>query len=192
MTAPQTSAETSVPSAALPAPGRPPVAAPTAGYVGAVIALMLLFAGAVALRDAAVIVGWLRGSPWTTTVISGLDGLTHRGWMTAVGVVAILIGLWTVAAALRPRRRTAFVVPARTSVWIAKPDLARLAGAAAETVPGVLAARAAASLRTVKVTADVTAGDPAVKAAIATAVADAIGGFITAPRIKVRTRSGEN
>lgn len=176
-----------------PASGRPPVAAPAAGYVGSLIALLILAAGAVALRDAAVHFGWLQGTAWTDTAVSGLDGLTYQPWMLPAGVVAILIGLWWVSAALRPRRRTALAVPAKTSVWIAKADLARLASAAAASVPGVLDSRASASLRTVKVTADVTVGDPAMKAAITTAVAETIGGFTkTTPRIKVRTRTGAN
>ena len=176
-----------------PAAGRPPVAPPTAGYVGAVIALALLGFGAVALRDAAVGFGWLRGAPWLTTAISGLDGLTHQGWMLPAGVVVTLAGVWTVSAALRPRRRTALAVSARTSVWIAKADLARLAAAATETVPGVLSARASASLRTVSVTAEVTAGaDAALEATIADAVTWALRDFTdTTPRIKVRIRTGE-
>ncbi|KAA0092773.1 hypothetical protein CIW49_28730 [Mycolicibacterium sp. P1-18] len=176
-----------------PAPGRPPVAAPAAGYVGALIALLILALGAVALRDAAVHFGWLTGTAWIDTAVSGLDGLTYQGWMLPAGIVAILVGLWWVSAAIRPRRRTALEVPATTSVWIAKGDLARLASAAADSVPGVLDSRASASLRTVKVTANVTAGDPALKAAITTAVADAVGGFTTTtPRITVRTRTGAN
>ena len=176
-----------------PAPGRPPVAAPAAGYVGALIALLILALGAVALRDAAVHFGWLTGTAWIDTAVSGLDGLTYQGWMLAAGIVAILVGLWWVSAAIRSRRRTALEVPAATSVWIAKGDLARLAGAAADSVPGVLDSRASASLRKVTVTANVTAGDPALKAAITTAVADAVGGFTTTtPRITVRTRTGAN
>jgi hypothetical protein len=180
-------------AATQPAPGKPPVAPPAAGYVGALIALLTLALGVVALRDAAVDFGWLTGTAWVDTAVSGLDGLTYQGWMLPVSVVAIVIGLWWVSAAIRPRRRTALAVPAATSVWIAKADLARLSSAAAQSVPGVLGSRASASSRTVTVTADVTGGDPALKAAITTAVADTIGGFTTTtPRIKVRTRTGAN
>ncbi|MCV7422744.1 hypothetical protein H7K45_19535 [Mycobacterium yunnanensis] len=176
-----------------PAPGRPPVAAPAAGYVGALLAFLILTAGAVALRDAAVHFGWLTGTAWIDTAVAGLDGLTPQGWMLPAGVVVAVVGLWWIVAALRPRRPTALEVPAQTSVWIAKADVARLARAAAESVPGVLSSRALASLRSVKVTADVTGDDAALQAAITTAVADAIGGFTTTtPRLKVRTRTGAN
>ena len=177
-----------------PAAGRAPVAAPTAGYVGAVIALLLLAAGVVALRDAAVGWGWLRGAPWITTAISRLDGLTYQGWMLPAGVVAVVIGLWSIAAGLTPRRRTALAVSARTSVWLPRADLARLAAAAATTVPGVLSVKASASLRTVSLRADVTAdGATALDAAISAAVTEALHGFtVRNPRIKVRVRTGEH
>ena len=74
---------------------------------------------------------------------------------------AVLVGAWCVYAALRPRRRTAVAVAARSSVWIAPADLARLASRAAETVPGVLDARSSATLRKITVTAHTTAGSGA-------------------------------
>ncbi|MBJ7339805.1 DUF6286 domain-containing protein [Mycolicibacterium sp.] len=176
---------------ARPAAGRPPVAPPAAGYVGTLLALLLLAVGAVALRDFAVDMGWLRGSPWSTAAVDWLDGLTYQDWMRAVGVVVALAGLWSLYAALRPRRRTAIAVPARSSVWIGPTDLARLAAAAAETVPGVLSVRASANLRTITVKAEVTAAsDPAIRTAITSAVGDAVSGYTTATRIKVRTRTG--
>lgn len=177
-----------------PAAGRPPVAAPAAGYVGTLLALLMLGVGAVALRDFAVAMGWLSGSRWTTAAIGTLDGLTCQGWMVPLGIVLALLGLWFSNAALRPRRRTGVAVPAASSVWIAPAELARLAAAAAETVPGVLGSRASANLRRINVTADVTAADdPALKSAITTAIGEAVKGWTaTTPRIKVRTRTGEH
>lgn len=179
---------------ATPTAGRPPVAAPAAGYVGTLLAVLMMAAGAVALRDFAVAMGWLQGSPWTTAAIGTLDGLTCQGWMVPLGIVLALLGLWFSDAALRPRRLTGLAVPAASSVWIGPADLARLAAAAAETVPGVLSSRASANLRTIKVTADVTAADdPALKSAIVTAIGEAVNGWTAkTPRIKVRTRTGEH
>lgn len=181
----------------LPAAGRPPVAAPAAGYVGTLIALLLLAAGVVAVRDATVFAGWLDGRPWTSTFIDWLDGLTVRWYTTPLGVLAIVIGLWWVYAALRPRRRTAVAVAAQTSVWIAPADLAHIASAAAELVPGVLDARAKAGLRKIVVTAHITSdtGDSSagkrIKTAIATAVTDAVESFVASPpKVSVRTRTG--
>jgi hypothetical protein len=177
-----------------PRAGRPPVAPPAAGYVGTLIGLTLLALGAVALRDFAVLEGWAQGSPWITATIEWLDGLTYQGWMLPAGIVTALLGLWSLYAALRPRRRIALAVPARSSVWIGPADLARLAARAAENVPGVLDCSASASLRSITVKAEVTAAsDAAIKAAITTAIGDAVSGFAyPPPRIKVRTRTGEH
>lgn len=180
----------------LPAPGPAPVAAPAAGYVGTLIALLVLGAGVIALRDAAVFAGWLDGQPFTSTLIDGIDGLTVQWWTSPVGIVAILLGLWWTYAALRPRRRTAVAVAADTSVWIAPADLARIATTAAETVPGVLQARTSASLRKITVTAETTAADgntvgAQLKSAISTAITEHLGTLLaSAPKITVRTRTG--
>ena len=179
----------------LPAPGRGPVAAPAAGYVGALIALVVLGAGVVAVRDAAVFAGWLDGQPFTTTAIDGIDGLTVQWWTSPVGIIAIGVGLWWTYAALRPRRPTAVAVAADTSVWIAPADLARIATATANTVPGVLSARSKAGLRKITVTAQITAdtsndGQP-LKSAIAAAITNALGPALASPpKIMVRTRTG--
>ena len=95
------------------------MAAPAAGYVGTLIAVLMLGLGVIALRDSAVSAGWLDGRPWITTVINWIDGLTFAWWMIPAGIAAILVGAWWVYAALRPRRRTALAVTAASSVWIA-------------------------------------------------------------------------
>jgi hypothetical protein len=179
------SAEASMPPAA-PAP----VAAPVAGYAGTVIALLMLGVGVIALRDSAVSAGWLDGRPFTTTFVGWLDGLLFTWWMIPVGVLAVLAGAWCVYAAVRPRRRTAVAVTARSSIWMAPADLARVASHAAETVPGVLDARSSATLRTITVTAHTTAGGGQIKTAVAEAVRDAATIVRTPPKIRVRTRTG--
>lgn len=182
--------------AGLPPAARGPVAPPAAGYVGALIALLLLALGVVALRDSAVSAGWLRGRPFLTTAIGWVDGLGFDWWMIPAGAVAIAIGLWWVSAALRPRRRTAVSVTARSSVWIGPADLARLASRAAHTVPGVVDARSSATLRKVTVTAKVTAtttvgeSGSGLASAIETAVREATAVTSSPPTVRVRTRTG--
>ncbi|GLP78393.1 hypothetical protein TUM20983_55030 [Mycobacterium antarcticum] len=198
MTTPsETASATDRRPARLPAAGRAPVAAPSAGYVGTVIALVLLGAGIVALRDTAVLAGWLDGQPFTTTAIEGIDGLTVSWWTSPVGILAILIGAWWVYAALRPRRRTAIPVAADTSVWISPANLARIASAAAQSVPGVLDARSSAGLRKIVVTAQTTSDEDVskdgkqIKKAIAEAVGDTVNDFLATPlKVSVRTRTG--
>jgi hypothetical protein len=173
---------------------KPPVAAPAAGYVGTLIAVLLLGLGVVALRDSAVSAGWLDGREWTKNAIGWLDGLTFAWWMIPAGVLAVVVGLWWVYAALRPRRRTAVAIDAHSSIWIAPADLARLASHAAESVPGVLDARSSATLNRITVTAHTTSdGDAtAVESTITDAVRQATTLLGEPVKIRVRTRTGDS
>jgi len=115
----------------------PPVAAPAAATVGVLLALLLPGAGVVGVRDGAVGAGWLHGAYWTRSAAQHIDGLTPQVWMIPVGVVLAPVGAWWVLAALKPRRRTALALQARSAVWIRPRDLAHLLAATAERVPGV-------------------------------------------------------
>jgi hypothetical protein len=176
-----------------PTPANAPVAAPAAGYVGTLIALLLLGLGVVALRDSAVSAGWLDGKEWTKTAIGWLDGLSFAWWMIPAGILAIVVGIWWVYAAVRPRRRTAVAVAADSSVWISPADLARVASAAAESVAGVLDARSTATLHKITVTAHTTedGGDTSVESAIADAVRGATSIVSSPVKIRVKTRTGD-
>ena len=44
-----------------------------------VLALVLLGVGVVALRDTAVALQWLHGTPWIDAVIYRIDGMSSRG-----------------------------------------------------------------------------------------------------------------
>ncbi|WP_226862611.1 DUF6286 domain-containing protein [Mycolicibacterium baixiangningiae] len=182
--------------AMLPATPPSPAAPPAAGYVGSLIALLVLALGVIAVRDSAVSAGWLDGRPWTLNTVEWLDGLTYQWWMIPLGVIAILVGLWSVYSALRPRRRTALPLAARSSVWIGRSDLALVATRAAEMVPGVLGARSSATLRKVTVTVVTTAHDRGrdaqrLKSAVSAAVTNSLESVMAAPpKVVVRTRTG--
>jgi len=175
------------------ASGRAPVAAPAAATVGVLLALLLLGAGVVGVRDGAVGAGWLHGAYWTRSAAQHIDGLTPQVWMIPVGVVLALVGVWWVLAALKPRRRTALALQARSAVWIRPRDLAHLLAATAERVPGVTHTSASAKRRRVSVTVDTTSTDTiAVRAEVTDAVTDRLAALASAPRVKVtaRTRGG--
>jgi len=191
MNAPDTATEplTSTKSAQL-AQGRAPVAAPAAATVGV---LLLLGAGVVGVRDGAVGAGWLHGAYWTRSVAQHIDGLTAQVWMIPVGVVLALVGLWWVLAALKPRRRTALALQARSAVWIRPRDLAHLLAATAEGVPGVTHTSASANPRRVSVTVDTTSTDTTtVRAEVTDAVTTRMETLASTPRVRVtaRTRGG--
>ncbi len=77
------------------------------------MALLLLGAGVVGVRDGAVGAGWLHGAYWTRSAAQHIGGLTPQVWMILVGVVLALVGVWWVLAALKTRRRTALALQAR-------------------------------------------------------------------------------
>ena len=170
--------------------GRAPVAAPAAATVGVLLALGLLGAGVVGVRDGAVGAGWLHGAYWTRTAAQYVDGLTPQAWMIPVGVVLALVGAWWVLAALKRRRRTALAVQAGSAVWIRPRDLAHLAAATADQVPGVTHASTSAKRRRVSVTVDTTSNDTtAVRTEVTEAVTDRLAALASAPRVKVTARS---
>lgn len=175
----------------MPAAGRTPVAAPAAGFLGLVFAALLFAVGVVALRDAVIAAGWVNGPLWVDAAIDWIDGLKFATWMIPAGIVALLVGMWMVICALKPRRKTAIAAAARSSVWINPVDLARAASHTAHTVPGVLAVRSVATRRKLTITAEVTeASNTSISAAIEAAVHDIAAVLAEAPKITVRTRTG--
>lgn len=176
----------------LPASGRPPVAAPAAGYLGTLLALLVLAAGVVALREVAVLAGWLHSQLWIGVAIDWIDGLTFQQWMYPLGVVTALIGIGFVYAALRPRRHTAIPVEAETSVWMQPGDVARIASRISETVPGVLNAHATAGLHKINVKTETTAesDDAEIKTVVANAVRDKTNFLSPNVKVAVRNRVG--
>ncbi|MFV9427708.1 DUF6286 domain-containing protein [Rhodococcus aetherivorans] len=175
----------------MPAAGRTPVATPAAGFLGVVLAVILIALGIVALHDAVIAAGWLNGPLWIDAAIDWIDGLSFSSWMIPAGIAALLVGLWMVMCALKPRRKTAIEVAARSAVWIDPVDLARAASHVAERVPGVLSAHAVATRRKMIITAEVTeASNTSIRTAIETAVRDVLAVLAQTPKITVRTRTG--
>ena len=174
-----------------PARAKEPLALPAAGFTGPLVALLLLAAGAVGIRDGAVGAGWIDGTPWTETAAQWVDGLAFAGWMIPIAIVSIVLGLFLLVAALKPRRRTALEVAAQTSVYIEPSGVARIAADAARSVDGVLDARASATRRSVTVRADITGDERSeLEKAIADQVGIALEPLTAAPKTKVRTRTG--
>ena len=66
------------------------------------LALVLLGAGIVALRDTAVALQWLHGTPWIDAVIDRIDGMSFAWWVSPAGVAALAVGAVLVISAVRP------------------------------------------------------------------------------------------
>lgn len=173
---------------------RPPVAAAAAAPLGVLFAVVLGALGVLGVRDGLVAAGALGGTPWIASAITNVNGVRPQTWMLPAGIVAVLVGLWWVLVALKPRRRTAVQLVAETSVWMRPTDLARVASAAAEDVPAVASVTASGKRHKLTLKVSTSARDGAqVRAHVQEAVTARLHSVATAPRIKVKTRtSGES
>lgn len=177
--------------ALLPADPKTPLALPAAAFTGPLIAVLVLAAGVIGIRDGVLAAGWITGSSWTTAAAEWIDGLVFAGWMIPVAIVAIIVGLLLLVAALKPRRKTAIALNADTSVWIEPAAVAHIAADAARSVPGVLTAKATATRRTVVVRAQVTGDDRSgITSAVTERVKAALEPVSKAPKVTVRSRIG--
>jgi hypothetical protein len=99
-----------------------------------------------------------------------------------------VLGLWLVLTALRPRRRTAIALDARTGVFLRPRDVAELARNAARDVDGVTSAKVTAGRRKVAVVARATARD-GVEQKITQAVTIRLQALTKAPRVRVTVKT---
>jgi Family of unknown function (DUF6286) len=179
-------------SAARPAAGRPPSALPAAAPAGVLLAFVLLGLGVVALRDTAVALQWLPGTPWIDAMMHRIDGLRFTWTMIPAGLAALVVGMALVFAALRPSRKTALPVTAASSIWISPWELAAVASYAANSVPGVFDARTAATRRILTISARVVDSETAEAkiADIVAAVHAATAIVAASPKVTVTIRKG--
>jgi hypothetical protein len=172
-----------------PRAGRTPTRAPAVSRWAILLAVLVLAAGVVGIRDALLATGALHGSSYTRTAASYLDGLTAQGWMLPAGIAATLLGLWVLLGALRPRRRTQVRVEGTPGAWMRPADVAKLAHDAADTIDGVVTATATATRRTVTVRVATTAQDGTPTAdAVTAALHHRLRTLQPPPRVKVTTR----
>lgn len=173
----------------------PPASQPTrsgpVGIVGPILAVLLIAAGVVLLRDALVTAGVLAGAAWIPAALGALDGVQAGPLFLIGGIVAALLGLWLIVTALRPRVRSGLAVASRTGIFIGTGDVARLASAAAEDVGGVISASTVASRRRVSTTIRTTGG-PGIAAAVREAVTDRLADLDPPPTVTVTVRGGSS
>lgn len=178
------------PGAPLPA-AKAPVGPGLITGLGLLWSLVLIGVGVVGVQAALVAAGWLDGTSWLTWILEQLDGLTPSVWMVPVGIVLVLLGLWLLLMALRPRPAKDMTLDASTGVFLKPADVARLAAASADQVDGVQDVRASASrggvaLRVVGTGSSAVAGD------VERAVADRLSAFDPPVRVSVRVTGGSS
>ncbi|MDF0531977.1 hypothetical protein P0W64_19015 [Tsukamurella sp. 8F] len=93
-----------------------------ASTVATLVAIALVAAGVIALRDTLIHLGWIGGAAWCPGVATALGG-AHWSWWTWPAAVAVgVIGLALLVLAVAPRRVRA--VPVGDAVWVSR-DSAR-------------------------------------------------------------------
>ncbi|WP_430785263.1 DUF6286 domain-containing protein [Actinoplanes sp. G11-F43] len=177
-------APAAVPMAAAPAPtGAGPV-----GVVGPVLAVLLLGAGAVTIREALTGFGIIGGAPLLPGIARTADNALTGAWPIPLGAALLLTGLGLIGTALRPRVRRTFTLTGRTGIFVTRRDVARIASDAAAEVDGVLAARSTVSRRRVVTTIHTLGAEPAPAAAVREAIGARLQRLAEPPAVQVRTR----
>ncbi|WP_328856281.1 alkaline shock response membrane anchor protein AmaP [Williamsia herbipolensis] len=160
----------------------PPTATPGAVWVTSLFAIALIALGGVAIRDICVDQKWITGSGWIAAASRWIGDLSWQGWFWAVAIALIVVGLFFVWTAIRPRSKTHIALDGAGTVdgyspstWTRKVDIARRASAVARQSAGVT--RADSTVKRRKVVTRITTTDEApasadeVRASIATSIA---------------------
>lgn len=168
-----------------------PVGPGTISGLGLLWAMLLIAVGVVGMQAALVAAGLLDGTSWLTWTIQRFDGLTPSAWMVPAGIVLVLLGLWLVLMALRPRPATAMTLAASTGVFLKPADVARLAVAAADQIDGVQDAKASARRGKVSLRI-VGTGSSAIAGEVEQAVIERLAAFDPPVRVSVRVAGGSS
>lgn len=167
--------------------GAQPLAPAGASYLAAASAMVLIVLGGLGVREALVAAGWIGGATWIADTVRAADGSAPMPWTPFAGIAAGVVGIILVGVALKPRRRRAVRATAQTAVYVDRTDVARIASASAEAVPGVISARSTASRRALTVRCEVSGtAEAELKNAVNRAVTTELAALEHAPRIRVR------
>ena len=140
-----------------------------------------------ALRDAALALGWIRGGPWLPPALRAIAELRPAWWLTPAGAALAVLGVALCVVACAPRRRTACPLTAATAVYLRGADVAIVAATAARDVPGLLNCRAKSTRRAVTLRCRITGGQ--LGDDIRAAVSEQLQRLDPAPRVAVRLRT---
>lgn len=166
-----------------------PLAATGASRVAVALALAVVAAGVVGIRDGLAAAGWIGGGQWLPSAIDAVDGLGPAAWMVPAGVGVGAVGIALMVIAVLPRRRTAVPLNAESAVYLARGDVGKLASGAASSVAGVLEARTTSSRRKAVVRCLVTGREHELREQISAAVSEELGVLSTPPRVVVQIRT---
>ncbi|QNE16868.1 hypothetical protein F1D05_01845 [Kribbella qitaiheensis] len=172
-------------------PAKKPVALPAAATAGIIGALAVTAVGAVGVRDALVSAGAIGGTSWLEWLFGKASVLKPVDWMIPAGIAAILIGVWFLIAAVKPRKTTHLAV-GDAGVWIRYRDAARLATDTATTIDSVTAAGTKARRHRLRVTATATGNASQVRDDLTAAIGQRLQTVTPLPRVRARVTVEEN
>ncbi|KQB84333.1 DUF6286 domain-containing protein [Corynebacterium oculi] len=143
--------------------GQEPKASPAARWVSVLLGLGLIALAGVAGREL-----WLHYTEeerqsWILPLLDDLSQGTFQQWMIPASIVAVIVGLFLILIALKPRRRDYLPVDSQVSLWARPVDLARNTTATAKRVPGITSASTQVRGGTVRLHATATTGDSTVQ-----------------------------
>ena len=175
---------------ALPA-AKTPVGPGAVTVVGLMLAVLVVALGVAGVHDALVAAGTAAGTPWIDAVVRPFNDLRPAVWLVPAGFTLVLSGLWLLSTALRPRRRTAIALNARTGVFLRPRDVAKLARNAAQGTDGVTSAKVTVGRRKIAVAARATTTE-GMEQKITEAVTARLQALAKAPtvRVTVKTEGG--
>lgn len=164
-----------------------PVAFAKLSGLGALLSLLLLALGVVAVRDGLVYAGALDGQPWVEAVSDHLDDQQPADWMLLAAAAALLVGIWLLTVALRPRPRNELQVRATTGVFLSTRSIRRIAIGAADRVDGVDTTSASASRSRITVHVTTWSETPdQVGSAVTEEVTRRLQGLVKPPSVRVQ------
>lgn len=170
----------------------PPRADPWARHAAVIIGLLLLAVAVICVREV-----WLRNSSsihwqsWVGPLIETVGNTTYQLWMLPAGTAAMLLGLFLVWVAFRPRTRTHLPVGQGTSIWMRRVDIARMLSATARTVPGVATAASHVNGRTATVSVTGRVPDANLTPAVAAVLGPLLGQLGLDLTLRVRQSAPE-
>lgn len=125
--------------------------------LSSLLAILVVAAGVVLIRDAAVALGWADGSMWTGDALRWLDGATREAeWLWPAVILGLLVGLWFLLWALTAPKESLVPVPGHEGIHVRTSGIEKLAVHAASDVSGVEECSAQASPGRVTVQARTT------------------------------------
>lgn len=172
------------------AEAKKPLAIAAATWPGVVLALLALGGAVLAVQNAITHAGWVEAPSWIGTAASTIDGMSAEWWMIAPGAVAVLVGLWLLVLAVKPRRRTSVRGTGKAPLFVRPVDLARWSSETARGIPLVIDAMSVATRKrvTVRVSTAETARD-SLREQVADAVQDRLAPLGTPVNVAVKVRT---